>query len=60
MLDHDPYRAIGSQGRRDDGDSEQRLHFATGNIPLIEALGHRFVRIADRTSEAPMGLWIVC
>lgn len=60
MLDHDPYRATGSQGRRDDGDGETRLQFATGSLPLIEALGHRFVRIADLTSEAPMGLWIVC
>lgn len=60
MLDLNPYVDERTELAEECGLSEARLQFATGSIPLIQAVGHRFVRIADRTSEAPMGLWIVC
>lgn len=35
------------------------IRFATGDMPLIRAKGHRFERLSPPTADNPRGLWSV-
>jgi hypothetical protein len=39
--------------------AQQRVHFATGDVSLVQAKGFHFERIATASPDNPRGLWIM-
>ncbi|MEN9354038.1 MAG: hypothetical protein RL318_1363 [Fibrobacterota bacterium] len=39
--------------------AQQKVHFATGDVSLVQAKGFRFERVAAASQENPHGLWIM-